>query len=423
LLGISAGIIADMLDIKSDVGNVLLGGAIISFPSWTGTFFYMFTAVFYALAVLLAVLSVWLAFKWKRGWLPSSFFLACSLGIYQAYLPFTATFYVTLLIIKCFENNRDGKIILKRALYSLWCLVFGVICYFVLMKLSLVITGQSLNTYKGIDSMGSFELVRIPQILSQIGNNFFGLFINNNLELSYNLVTKAMYLAMFLVVAVLVVAQLINLLQKKDGLKFGLLVIFMFCFVLAINGIYIMCEDGIYSLMYFSYVFMMILPLCILDRSFEKYKGKIMIAVEYLLVLSLAIGIACYCQFANGQYVSMDLSYRQAEAYYTAMITQIKSAEGYMPDMPVAVVGDVGNDSTLYRNDIMAAFSMSGRDDALADAYCWQFILKYYCGFDAEFISIDEAGIASNEVESMPCYPASGSIRVIDDIVVIKLSE
>jgi hypothetical protein len=87
----------------------------------------------------------------------------------------------------------------------------GVIDYFALMKLSLIIIGQSLNTYKGIDTMGSFEIAWIPQILSQIGTNFFGIFLNNNLELSYNLVTKAMYLVLFLVVIVLVVAQLINL--------------------------------------------------------------------------------------------------------------------------------------------------------------------------------------------------------------------
>jgi hypothetical protein len=119
----------------------------------------------------------------------------------------------------------------------------------------------------------------------------------------------------------------------------------------------------------------------------------------------------------------MDLSYRQAESYFTTLITQVKSVEGYTEETPIAVIGEWGNDSSLYKNSIMDVLEMSGRDNALADAYSWQYLLKYYCGFNGELIGIDEVGIPSNEVESMPCYPETGAIRFINGAVVIKLSE
>jgi hypothetical protein len=323
--------------------------------------------------------------------------------------------------MECYDGNIEWKKTLKLAFYYLGCLVCGLVLYLILMKLSLFIMGQSLSSYKGFDSMGSFRLSRITEILSLIGTNFFGVFINNNLEISYNLITKAMYFVLFVIDIILVIGQVIRLFRDKENLKVILLMVFICCYVLAINGIYIMSEDGAYSLTYFSFVFMIILPLCLLDRSIEINKTTVLVAIEYILTLALTAGIICYCQFANGQYLSMDLSYRQAETYFTTLITQVKSVEGYSPDTPLCVIGDVGNDTTLYRNDIMAVFSMSGRDDALADAYSWKYIIEYYCGFNADYVGLEELDIEQDVIDEMPNYPESGSIKLIDDVIVIKL--
>jgi hypothetical protein len=291
------------------------------------------------------------------------------------------------------------------------------------MKISLAVTGQTLNTYKGISSMGSFDVSRIPDIFSKIVINFFGIFLNNNIEISYNLVTKVMFLVLHIISISFVILQTVRLFRYKDKLKALLYVVFALCYVLAINGIYFMCEDGIYSLMYFSYVFMMILPLCLLDRGFEIYGNGAIVMAEYVTVIFLMAGIACYCHFANGEYLSMDLSYRQAENYYNTLITQIKSTQGYEDTMPIAMVGNEIQDATLYRNDILSDFEMSGRDNSLVDSYSSLYFIKYYCGFDAEYVDISQAGIDQKMVDEMPSYPADGSIKVINGTVVVKFSE
>lgn len=423
LLGVSAGIVADLLEMKSKVANLFLGAILVVFPSWTGTFFYMFTAPYYALAVFMTVVSVWLMVRCKKGIVFSIILLACSLGIYQSYLPFTATLYVVLLFLMLFEEQYEYLQILQKAVLYFLNLVFGVLLYFICMKLSLLITRQELTSYKGISSMGRLEFSRIPEILRTIGKNFFCIFLNNNMEISYNYITKGMYFILFLVEIVLIVGLLILLIKRKDILKIIETVVLTAAYVIAVNAIYFMCEDGIYSLMYYSYVFLIIFPLALLDRTIKHREGKVAILGEYVVTIVVSCGILSYCHFANGQYVSMQLSFNQALSYYTTMITQIKSMEDYHEDMKVVLSGEDIVDKTLYHNEIMNTFSMSGRDNALADAYSRQNFILHYCGFDAEIVGSDILSEESkNILEEMSTYPNYESIKILDGTVVVKLS-
>ena len=422
LLACSAGIVAVLLNLKSSIANVILGAALVTFPSWTATFFYMFTAPYYALAVLMAVMSVFFTVKVKKGYFIAVPLLACSMGIYQAYLPFTATLYVVLLFLLLFEENKTYIDILKKSLFYLLNLVVGGIVYFALMRISLAITHQSLNTYKGLDSMGQFSLSRIPEIFESIFANFFGVFLNNNLEISYNLITKGMYFVLFIVVFLLVIQLISNLCKKADYMKATETLVLFLVYILAINSIYIMCSEGIYALMYYSYVFMLIFPLALLDRSFAQHGcNKKNCIMEWLVSFVLVCGIGSYCQYASAEYLSIELSFEQAKSYFTTMITQIKSVDGYTDKCKIAFVGSDIQDSTLYRNDVMNRLAMSGRDETLVEAYSRQYFIKYYCGFEPEYTSVEN--LPKDKIEEMPVYPADGSIQRIDDVVVVKLAD
>lgn len=422
LLACCAGIVAVLLDIKGSVANVILGAALVTFPSWTATFFYMFTAPYYALAVFMAVMSVFLTVKYNRGYIIGVPLLGCSMGIYQAYLPFTATLYVILIFMLLFDENKNYTDIIKKSLFYLVNLAAGVIVYIVCMKLSLVITHQSLNTYKGLDSMGHFSLSRIPEIFHSILINFFGVFLNNNLEISYNLITKGMYLVLFVVVFLLVIQLIRNLYKKADYMKVAEAFVLFLVYILAINSIYIMCSEGIYALMYYSYVFMVIFPLALLDRNFVQYgRSKKNCVIEWMVSIVLFCGIGSYCQYANAEYLSIELSLEQAKSYFTTMITQIKSVDGYTDKCKIAFVGSDIQDSTLYRNDVMDKFAMSGRDETIVEAYSREYFIRYYCGFSPEYVSTEQ--LPEDKISQMPIYPADGSIQKIDDVVVIKLAE
>jgi hypothetical protein len=140
--------------------------------------------------------------------------------------------------------------------------------------------------------------------------------------------------------------------------------------------------------------------------------------LKYCVVLALVIGIASYCHFANAQYLSLELSYKQAESYCTTLITQIKSVDGYSDELPVVFVGQEISDETLYRNDVMERLMFSGREETLIEAYSREYMLRYYCGFDPIYISSED--ISASAIEDMPTYPKDGSIKVIDRAVVVR---
>jgi len=89
--------------------------------------------------------------------------------------------------------------------------------------------------------------------------------------------------------------------------------------------------------------------------------------------------------------------------------------------MPVVLAGEKFVDDSLYRNDVMRAFAISGKDDALIDAYSRHEFFWFYCGFDAKFMTVDELSEAAQaQVARMPNYPDKDSIQIIDGVIVVK---
>ena len=64
---------------------------------------------------------------------------------------------------------------------------------------------------------------------------------------------------------------------------------------------------------------------------------------------------------------------------------------------------------------------MTGRDETIVEAYSREYFIKYYCGFNAQYVSADE--VSKDKINEMPIYPKDGSIQMIDDVVVVKLAE
>lgn len=422
-IALSAGLVADLFQIKSMAGNVVLGAAMAVYPSWTATFFFMFTAPYYAIALCLAVCAVCMTVKGKRFFLPASVILACSLGIYQAYFPFAAAIYVIVIILTILKPEYNFWKVVKQSFYYLGQLATGGIIYFIITKFSLEVTKQQLADYKGVDAIGSFSGFRFVEFAKLIVKDFFGLAYNNNLELSYNYVTKFMYFFLFALSGALIIACLKRLISEQQYLKAVELTVMGFCFVIAVNSIYIVCKD-VYSLMRYPYVSLLILPMCLIDQykrieATQRAANRVRLT-EWVTMLILTAGILSYCHYANAQYLSLHLGFEQASAYYGTVITQIKELKGYDPEMKTAFIGYGSiEDRSLYRNQVMEVFDMSGRDTVMAQAYSIEYFLKYYCGFDTKLVEMDAD---KEEIKRMPVYPAEGSIKIVDDIVVVKFA-
>ena len=108
-------------------------------------------------------------------------------------------------------------------------------------------------------------------------------------------------------------------------------------------------------------------------------------------------------------------------------MTQIKSVDGYHADMPITMIGKPVVDSTYTRQDMIGGtFNISGKSSTNINAYSSWNIMTRVLGYDPVNRNSDEEeeyfrGL--DEVNDMPCYPSSGSIKIIDDTIVIKFQE
>ena len=98
LLACAAGLAVSVLRINGKISAVLLGMLFTAFPSVTSVMFYKFTAVYYGLGLFLAVLAAWVCYRGRWGIVLAAVCVACSMGIYQAYVPVTISLIVLLLL-------------------------------------------------------------------------------------------------------------------------------------------------------------------------------------------------------------------------------------------------------------------------------------------------------------------------------------
>ena len=433
-IGITAGLVVVVLDIQDKFLSILAGGILSSFPATAGTLFFMFTVPFYGIALVLSVCAAVL-FVNKDIRMNILGIVCCvlSMGIYQAYLPVCASVLVLVLIKQIFGRDKLVTILISGIRY-LGSFLLSVIGYMLITK---IFWGDQLSGYQGTSEMGKLNISELPEIVKSIYHNYFQMIQSDFLGLNSYIPTQKGLLLLTVITGFLEIGYIIKLFRshKSDGLLKGLMaVILTVIFPIAVFGIYLMCSNGtyIYAIMLFSLSFLYILPIVVIEHSNRCFvngdmavsakKRKGMSIINTVAVFLIGISVFSYCQCDNEYYLQMDGSFKQALSTMTTVVTQIKEADGYTEDMPVAFIG-LYQDENLYEfENYFSDLLLGGRADYIrSDSY--QNVMKMYCGFSPDTIEDTKELELMSEVQNMPCYPNDGSIRVLKGIVVVKFSE
>ena len=98
--------------------------------------------------------------------------------------------------------------------------------------------------------------------------------------------------------------------------------------------------------------------------------------------------------------------------------------EGYEDTLPIAFIknGDI-EDSTLKEIFVWDYFSINPyRDIDYIFNYDWWLYISTWLGFSPERVDSKKFETMPQVIE-MPCYPDYGSIKIIDETVVVKLAD
>ena len=440
LYAVAACFVVLSLDIKDEFYAIVVGGLMTTFPALTCRMFFMFTTHYYAIGIAMVAAGAWIIAKKKLNILKVTVAIALTvygMAIYQANFATAVCILVGNLLVWFITENVELKTAIKKCInYDLY-LGACMALFLAGSKIALSITGKQMETYENLDKMGQLSMEQLIEGIIRCYKTFFKLPIIDVYSMNPNRIVKITFLICFLVFLYTFVK--VWMMKKEVYLK--VLVSLVFAVLpIAVNLIIIMAISSgtMYSIMVYEIVFVFIISIACLEAirtcnsDITAIPNKMVIdKVETLLnsvtAVMLVITVITYIWFANGNYLAMEYTNQHDNAYYQTLMTQIKSVDGYHADMPITMIGKPVVDSTYTRQDMIGGtFNISGKSSTNINAYSSWNIMTRVLGYDPVNRNSDEEeeyfrGL--DEVVNMPCYPSTGSIKIIDDTVVIKFQE
>ena len=440
LYAVAACFVVSALDIKDEFYAIVVGGLMTTFPAFTCRMVFMFTTHYYAIGIAMAAAGAWIIAKKKLNILKVMIAIALTvygMAIYQANFTTAVCILVGNLLVWLITENVELKTAIKKCINYVLYLGACMALFLAGSKIALSITGKQMETYENLDKMGQLSMEQLIEGIIRCYKTFFKLPIIDVYSMNPNRIVKIAFLICFLVFLYTFVK--VWMMKKEVYLKVLVSLIFA-VLPIAVNLIIIMAISSgtMYSIMVYEIVFVFIISIACLEAirtcnsDITAIPNKMVIdkagtLLNYVTAVMLVITVITYIWFANGNYLAMEYTNQHDNAYYQTLMTQIKSVDGYHADMPITMIGKPVVDSTYTRQDMIGrTFNISGKSSTNINAYSSWNIMTRVLGYDPVNRDSDEEeeyfrGL--DEVKYMPCYPSSGSIKIIDDTIVIKFQE
>ncbi len=217
-LAITVIVVIKVLDIKNKYLKYITAILFVVAPNISATLTFFYCSDAYILGLLLATLSVFIMKKLenkKLAILISSIFLAIAMGMYQTYLSVTMCLVIAILIIDLL-NKKDIKEVLKNALQYIIMGILGIILFYILSHITLMLKNLSVSSYSGADKIGIETLLNLPNLLPESYESFFNYYFNDRMIPNKIWHTNILYIIIFSVMIISIIYIIIkNKVYKK----------------------------------------------------------------------------------------------------------------------------------------------------------------------------------------------------------------
>ena len=433
LISLACVVIYKTLGFRRKMSAVLVPAIVMTFPSLASTMSYMFTMDLYAFGLLLAVFAAYLATR-KNKWLliPAGICLVFSMGLYQAYICFTITLILMVMlsdIIKGDENDVVKKQFLNGFIYAAF-LAISTVMYIAACRIIYpdIVNEQKHNVG---NVMATLSLSRIPRLIARAYRRFLRFFVFG----IYSFV-ETFWQIMNIIILVLILALVIALLlrHKKEKLRIALALLVLCLMPLGNSFVDIMAPDAAFSTLMIYQFCLVYIELLVLLELFPQVNLLAKLNKPFQIVSF--IGIVClllvgYLQFrvTSIAYFHTDLAFRHSIYYLERVIGHVEATEGYEKNDPILILGDFDEESAYGypRQDEELLRDLSGiaHERDIMTQYVRESTTNIYLGKQIPFYDHDTNMDIQNTIEyqQMGIYPGSNSIQKIDGYWVVKISE
>lgn len=426
-LAIAASIVVEIFDYKKKTSWILWPGIFICFPTVASTLVFSNTSLFYAVAVLMMVLACYLAEKTKHGWVMAIILSACSMGIYQAYLPMMISVFLLLTIEKLLNTEISIKDIVQTGFTYIGIILGALVTYYGLLQWRLHHTGKTLSDYQGINELGTSGISNIGSAIYAAYKAFIQTFVADYASISATPIINVMRMVICVCALIMLMFYLAWNHTLYSLIRLFLLMLAVLMIPLAFGSIHLMCPDSaIYTLMVYGQVFFYAFYFLVFEMVTNDTAKNVLVSCGALVG---SIAICCtmlnYTYQINGGYATLYYANKQAENYFAQMFAQVRMTPGFTTDKKWVFVGEDIQDP-MYENPwAQKEFCYGGIGDSMLNVWSRAEFIEQTLGFKVSFATQDEIDMVrgNGELEGMTRYPNDGSIKVTKDYVIICLDE
>ena len=418
-LAIAAYMIFKLLNINNLSMQIIATSILVTYASLTfSNATYIFLSDIYMLALLFAVISVYLIRKNNYLKYLAIITIAITCGLYQSYL-FVMTGLLCFLAIKDLIDGKTYKEVLMDILKYILISIIGMILYYVLLlfvrNVSHVGAHASENS---ISQIGNLSIFNLPSLIYRTYYHFITKFINPNVY--HPKFIRLIIFLIFLLTTYLGVEEFLHLKLKERILA----IILVLLLPLALDGIYILVNGTIHDLMTYQLSLVYIIVIYFISNNNNIKYSKL---ISLIVVASLMLICFDSVVYANQIYIKKDLEYQRSKEIANRIIYHIEDIDEYKHGVtPIAFIGCM-SDSDLFSQYEKMPYDAVGIVESSALTY-FKTYDKYYndqLNYNLNLLDEDKCRDLekTSEVKNMEYYPNKNSIKYINGIVVVKISD
>lgn len=417
--------ICKMFDVKKNITAVLIGAAVVSFPTVTSVMMYNYVADSYSLSFLFACIAALLMTREKPKYIVSVILITLSVGIYQAYITVTIMLLLCYLIFEALRGKTEIEALLLKILKFLLTGIIGMVLYYLVLTVILKVTGTHLLEYQGFDSATSLSGLDIFGSLYTIKESFVNYFFDFSKGVNvFNVINIIVCISTF-------IFYLVNIIKGKLKIQNVLLIcacVILLPFGASILG-FINSSVDYHNLMKMGFFVFYLLFILEYERNGFKTEKSNAIKAWFILIVT-AVLIFNQIIIANVSYHKLNIAYEKSYGTLIRIADRIEQTDGTQDCDSILVLGALEN-SEAYSSNLPP--DMTGTTDGLIlradDEMVGQSVLcsalNDYCDKDYKFISGERKKeiLKKIDVDCLSNWPDKNSVCVVENVIVIKLGD
>lgn len=419
--------IIELFDVKHPFTKILISAIVVTIPTVTATFAYMYTANGYLLAIVLTMFAMIISKKYRLGVIFSPILILIAVGIYQANLAVALSFvflYLTYLIV---FKDQTLESIIKQAVRMLSPIIIGLVLYLIYYKYKTTFGGVDITSYKGLDEAGSLALTDIPERIKYMFEYMFTYFFSNEFNVfNWNLY-EIMNFILLIFLAWFALFSFVNLVNKIYMIPILALLFIGYPFAMFVI-IFTSPSVDYHTIMTFSTVVIYLIPLLFMEYLLALEPKILRKWLVYATILFTVVLTFNFAIISNIAYMNMEYRTEKTINLLNRIAGSIEENPDYLDAERLHVIGQPQLDSSIFeekvKENVIFIQGTTGRHVLKGEV---QIVngLQNYVGMEFEGLSYEDRDIINEyqEVQDMKVWPHQDSLLLIDDTLVIKFSE